>query len=50
LLEGPLRREVLGMEIVGDRLGLHAEHGQVHLEVGPERAVGVLRVEVAEVG
>jgi hypothetical protein len=50
LLLRPLRREVVGMEVVGDRLRLHAEHGQVHLEVGRERAVGGLGVEVAEVG
>ena len=34
LLERPLRREVLGVEVVGDDLGLDAEHREVELEVG----------------
>ena len=34
LLERPLRREVVGVEVVGDRLGAHAEHREVQLEVG----------------
>ena len=49
LLERPFRREVLGVEVVGDRLGDDVEHREVELEVGPEGAVGELGVEVAEV-
>ena len=50
LLVRPLRREVLGMEVVGDHLGLDAEHLEVELEVVAKGAVGGLGVEVAEVG
>ena len=48
LVERPLRRQVLRVEIVGDGVGLHGEHVHVELEIvakGPERE---LRVEVAE--
>ncbi len=37
LLERPLRRQVLGMEVVRDDLGLDREHGEVELEVGRGR-------------
>jgi hypothetical protein len=42
LLLRPLRREVLRMQIVRDRLGLDAEHLQVELQVLAEGAVGGL--------
>ena len=48
-LPRPLARQVVGMHVAGDHLRPHAEHGQVQLEVGSERAVGGLGVEVAEV-
>ena len=38
LLERPLRREVLRVEIVRDELGLDAEHREVEREIGAERA------------
>ena len=46
----PLRRQVLGMEVAGDRGGLDAEHLEVEREVGAEGVEGRLAVEVAEVG
>ncbi len=49
LLERPLRRQVLGMEIVRDHLRLGAEHREVQVDIGEERSVGQLRVEIAEV-
>ena len=49
LLERPFRREVLGVEIVRDDVGLHREHREVEREVAAERRVRGLRVEVAEV-
>ena len=49
LLVRPTRRQVVGMEVAGDRGGLDAEHVEVEREVGAERAVGGLAVEVAEV-
>ena len=36
------------MEIVGDHAGLDVEHGEEEPEVGPERFVGELGVEIAE--
>ena len=38
LLVRPLRREVLGMEVAGDRLRLDAEHVEVELEIGRRNA------------
>ena len=49
LLAGPLRRQVLGMKVARDRRGLDTEHVEVEREVGAERAVGGLAVEIAEV-
>ena len=49
LLERPFRREVLGVEVVGDDVGLDAEHREVEREVAAERRVRGRRVEVAEV-
>ena len=48
LLERPFRCEVLGMQVVGDNLRLRAEHRQIELEVGLERPVRELRIEIAE--
>ena len=48
LLERPLRRQVLGVQVVRDDLGLDLEHRQIELEIGAERAVRELGVEVAE--
>ncbi len=48
LLERPLGREVLGVEVVGDDLGLDREHAQDELEIGAERPVCLLRVEIPE--
>ena len=50
LLERPLGRQVLGMEVVRDDLGLDREHGEHELEIGAERTVGGLRVEIPEMG
>ena len=50
LLLRPLRREVLGVEVVGDRLGLDAEHRRGRAEVVAEGVVGGGGIEVAEVG
>ena len=48
LLERPLRREVLGMKVVGDDVELHVQHREVEREIGAERSIGRLGVEVAE--
>ena len=48
LVVGPTRRQVVGVEIAGDEGGLDAEHVEVEREVGAERGVGGLAVEVAE--
>jgi ELWxxDGT repeat protein len=50
LLERPAGREVIGVEVVGDQLGLEPEHLEVEGEVGAEGLVGERRIEVAEVG
>ncbi len=50
LVERPFRREILGVEVVGDRLRLDPEHREVELDVGEKGAVGELGVEIAEVG
>ena len=51
LLEGPLRRQVLGMEVVRDHFRLlDREHRQHEREIGAEGAIGRLRVEIAEMG
>ncbi len=49
LLERPLRRQILGVEVVRHHLGRHAEHREIQLEIGPEGAERELRVEIAEV-
>ncbi len=38
------------MEVAGDRRRLDAEHVEVELEIGTEREIGGLAVEIAEVG
>jgi hypothetical protein len=50
LLECPLRREVLGVEVVCDDFRLDTEHSEVELEIGAEGAVCGLGVEIAKVG
>jgi hypothetical protein len=49
LLMGPLRREVLGMQVARDRLRLDPEHVEVQLEIADERSISGLRFEVSEV-
>ncbi len=48
LLEGPLRREVLRVQVVGDDIELDVEHREVEREIGAEGVVGLLGIEVAE--
>ena len=49
LLSGPLRCEVLGMKVAGNRGRLDTEHVEVEREIRAERKVGGLTVEIAEV-
>ena len=50
LLECPLGRQVLGVEVVGDDLGLDPEHLEVEFEIATEGAVRGLRDKVAQMG
>ena len=50
LLERPFRREVLGMEVVGDHLRFDVEHRQVEVDVGAKGVEGKLAFEIPEVG